>query len=125
MTTEHQADFAGFNIEFDNYYSTNSDENKELAQGIYRRLHDKGLIETRTIEQFYDPEKEMFLPDRFIKGECPKCHALDQYGDACEVCSTTYDPTELINPFSAVSGATPVKKNPNITFSNSVNVKVS
>lgn len=110
MTTEHQADFADFNIEFDNYYSTNSDENKELAHGIYRSLHDKGLIETRTIEQFYDPEKEMFLPDRFIKGECPKCHAQDQYGDACEVCSTTYDPTELINPFSAVSGATPVKK---------------
>ncbi|MDH5436845.1 MAG: class I tRNA ligase family protein, partial [Gammaproteobacteria bacterium] len=76
MTTEHQADFAGFNIEFDNYYSTNSDENKELAHGIYRRLYDKGLIETRTIEQLYDPEKEMFLPDRFIKGECPKCHEL-------------------------------------------------
>ncbi|MDH5613822.1 MAG: methionine--tRNA ligase [Gammaproteobacteria bacterium] len=110
MTAEHQADFAGFNIEFDNYYSTNSDENKELAQGMYRRLRDKGLIETRTIEQLYDPEKQMFLPDRFIKGECPKCHAKDQYGDACEVCGTTYDPTELINPFSAVSGATPIKK---------------
>ena len=110
MTAEHQADFADFNIEFDNYYSTNSDENKELAQGMYRRLRDKGLIETRTIEQLYDPEKQMFLPDRFIKGECPKCHAKDQYGDACEVCGTTYDPTELINPFSAVSGATPIKK---------------
>ena len=110
MQTEHQADFAGFNIEFDNYYSTNSDDNKTLAQGIYRSLRDKGLIEVRTIEQFFDPQKQMFLPDRFIKGECPKCHAQDQYGDACEICGTTYDPTELINPYSAVSGATPIKK---------------
>ena len=87
---EHKADFDGFHVEFDNYYSTNSDENRELAQNIYRTLRDDAkLIETKTIEQFYDPEKEMFLPDRFIKGECPKCHALDQYGDSCEACGAT------------------------------------
>ncbi|HUX64510.1 methionine--tRNA ligase [Sulfuricella sp.] len=108
---EHKADFDGFHVEFDNYYSTNSDENRELAQNIYRTLRDQEkLIETKTIEQFYDPEKEMFLPDRFIKGECPKCHALDQYGDSCEACGATYSPTDLINPVSAVSGATPVRK---------------
>ena len=107
---EHLRDFSGFHIAFDNYYSTNSDENRELAQGIYRRLRDRGLIDVRTIEQLYDPEKQMFLPDRFIKGECPKCHAKDQYGDSCEVCGATYTPTDLINPYSAVSGATPVKK---------------
>lgn len=108
---EHKADFDGFHVEFDNYYSTNSDENRELAQNIYRTLRDQAkLIETKTIEQFYDPEKEMFLPDRFIKGECPKCHALDQYGDSCEACGATYSPTDLINPVSAVSGATPVRK---------------
>ncbi len=108
---EHKADFDGFHVEFDNYYSTNSDENRELAQNIYRKLRDQAkLIETKTIEQFYDPEKEMFLPDRFIKGECPKCHALDQYGDSCEACGATYSPTDLINPVSAVSGATPVRK---------------
>ncbi|MBZ0095726.1 MAG: methionine--tRNA ligase [Sulfuricella sp.] len=108
---EHKADFDGFHVEFDNYYSTNSDENRELAQNIYRKLRDEAkLIETKTIEQFYDPEKEMFLPDRFIKGECPKCHALDQYGDSCEACGATYSPTDLINPVSAVSGATPVRK---------------
>jgi len=108
---EHKADFDGFHVEFDNYYSTNSDENRELAQDIYRKLRDEAkLIETKTIEQFYDPEKEMFLPDRFIKGECPKCHALDQYGDSCEACGATYSPTDLINPVSAISGATPVRK---------------
>ena len=107
---EHLRDFQGFHIAFDSYYSTNSEENRELAQGIYRKLRDKGLIEIRSIEQLYDPEKQLFLADRFIKGECPKCHAQDQYGDACEVCGTTYDPTDLINPYSAVSGATPVKK---------------
>ncbi|MDO9063703.1 MAG: methionine--tRNA ligase, partial [Sulfuricella sp.] len=108
---EHKADFDGFHVEFDNYYSTNSDENRELAQNIYRTLRDQAkLITTKTIEQFYDPEKEMFLPDRFIKGECPKCHALDQYGDSCEACGATYSPTDLINPVSAVSGATPVRK---------------
>lgn len=108
---EHKADFDGFHVDFDNYYSTNSDENRELAQNIYRTLRDQAkLIVTKTIEQFYDPEKEMFLPDRFIKGECPKCHALDQYGDSCEACGATYSPTDLINPVSAVSGATPVRK---------------
>ncbi len=107
---EHKADFDAFAVDFDNYYSTNADENRVLAQGIYRRLRDAGLIDTRVIEQFYDPERGMFLPDRFIKGECPKCHALDQYGDGCEVCGTTYVPTELINPYSAVSGATPVTR---------------
>ncbi|HEX19341.1 MAG TPA: methionine--tRNA ligase, partial [Acidiferrobacteraceae bacterium] len=110
IKTEHETDFAGFNIEFDNYYTTHSDENRELSQDLYRRLRDNGLIETRTIEQLYDPEKEMFLPDRYIKGECPKCHARDQYGDTCEVCSATYDPTELINPMSVVSGAKPVTR---------------
>ncbi|MFC1750972.1 methionine--tRNA ligase, partial [Pseudomonadota bacterium] len=107
---EHLADFTDFHIEFDNYYSTNSDENKELAQAMYISLRDKGLIETRTIEQLYDPEKEMFLPDRFVKGTCPKCKAEDQYGDSCEVCGATYSPAELINPFSSVSGATPIMK---------------
>ena len=110
MHAEHLADFRAFHVGFDNYYSTNSPENRELAQTVYRRLRDNGLIATRTIEQYFDPQKEMFLPDRFIKGECPKCHAQDQYGDGCEVCGTTYAPTELINPYSAVSGATPVRR---------------
>ncbi|HGX92156.1 MAG TPA: methionine--tRNA ligase [Candidatus Tenderia sp.] len=107
---EHLADFTDFNIAFDNYYSTNSKENETLAQSIYCSLRDKGLIETRTIEQLFDPEKEMFLPDRFVKGSCPKCKAEDQYGDSCECCGATYNPAELINPYSAVSGATPVLK---------------
>ena len=107
---EHYADFSEFLVNFDNYYSTNSDENKTLAGNIYKALRANGKIATKTIEQFYDPVKNMFLPDRFIKGECPKCHAKDQYGDSCEVCGATYNPTELINPFSAVSGATPVRK---------------
>ncbi|MDD5404027.1 MAG: methionine--tRNA ligase [Sulfuricella sp.] len=107
---EHMRDFSGFNIAFDNYYSTNSEENQQLASAIYLKLKAKGLIEIRTIEQLYDPVKEMFLPDRFIKGECPKCHAKDQYGDSCEACGTTYAPTELIAPYSAVSGATPVTR---------------
>lgn len=108
---EHLRDFTGFHVGFDNYYSTDSEENRTLAQGIYRKLRDEArLIETKTIEQFYDPEKQMFLPDRFIKGECPKCHALDQYGDNCEVCGASYAPTDLINPYSAVSGAKPVRK---------------
>ena len=108
--TEHYADFSEFLVEFDNYYSTNSPENRELASSIYKALKANGKIATKTIEQFYDPVKKMFLPDRFIKGECPKCHAKDQYGDSCEVCGATYNPTELINPFSAVSGAAPVRK---------------
>ena len=104
---EHLADFTGFSIGYDNYYSTHSPENKQFSQDIYRALKANGKIESRVIEQLFDPEKQMFLPDRFVKGECPKCHAQDQYGDNCEVCGTTYSPTELINPYSAVSGAKP------------------
>lgn len=104
---EHLADFTGFFIGYDNYYSTHSPENKQFSQDIYRALKANGKIESRVIEQLFDPEKQMFLPDRFVKGECPKCHAHDQYGDNCEVCGTTYSPTELINPYSAVSGVKP------------------
>ncbi len=100
----------GFHIAFDNWHSTDAPENHELAQAIYKDLKAAGLIETRTIEQFFDPEKNMFLPDRFIKGECPNCHAKDQYGDNCEVCGKVYSPTDLINPYSALSGAKPVLK---------------
>ncbi len=107
---EHSADFADFLVNFDNYHSTNSEENRELASAIYKALRANGKIATKTIEQYFDPVKNMFLPDRFIKGECPKCHAKDQYGDSCEVCGATYNPTELINPFSAVSGVAPVRK---------------
>ncbi|WP_198969632.1 methionine--tRNA ligase [Xylophilus sp. ASV27] len=101
----------GFHIAFDNWHSTDAPENHQLAQQIYRDLKAAGLIETRTIEQFFDPEKNMFLPDRYIKGECPKCHARDQYGDNCEACGTVYAPTDLIDPYSALSGARPVLKN--------------
>lgn len=104
---EHIADFTGFHIGYSNYYSTHSPENKQFSEQIYRALKANGKIESRVIEQLFDPEKQMFLPDRFVKGECPKCHAQDQYGDNCEVCGTTYSPTELINPYSAVSGAKP------------------
>jgi methionyl-tRNA synthetase len=104
---EHARDFAGFHVGFDNYHSTHSPENRECANTIYTRLRDAGLIETRTIEQYYDPVKQLFLPDRFIKGECPKCHAKEQYGDNCEVCGAAYAPTDLIEPFSAISGAKP------------------
>ena len=97
----------GFHVRFDNWHSTDSPENTELAQGIYRALKARGLITTRTIEQFYDPVKGMFLPDRYIKGECPVCHAKDQYGDSCEVCSSVYSPTELIEPYSTLTGARP------------------
>ncbi|MEW9898736.1 methionine--tRNA ligase [Chitinivorax sp. PXF-14] len=107
MYGEHVSDFAGFHVGFDNYYHTNSPENREIAYGIYRALKDQGKIATKTISQLYDPVKQMFLPDRFVKGECPKCGAKDQYGDNCEVCGATYSPTELKNPYSAVSGATP------------------
>ena len=100
----------GFHIAFDNWHSTDAPENHALAQQIYRDLKANGLISSKTIEQFFDPEKNMFLPDRFIKGECPNCHAKDQYGDNCEVCSKVYSPTDLINPYSALSGATPVLK---------------
>jgi methionyl-tRNA synthetase len=103
----------GFHIGFDNWHSTDAPENHELARQIYRDLRDNAdgsLIETRTIDQFFDPEKNMFLPDRFIKGECPNCHSKDQYGDNCEVCGAVYAPTDLINPYSALSGAKPVLK---------------
>jgi methionyl-tRNA synthetase len=107
---EHTRDFAGFHVEFDNYYTTHSVETRKLSEDIYLKLKERGLIEVRPVEQFYDPVKQMFLPDRFIKGECPNCHAKDQYGDACEVCSKTYSPTDLINPYSVVSGAAPVRR---------------
>jgi methionyl-tRNA synthetase len=97
----------GFHIRFDNWHSTDSPENTKLAQGIYQRLKAGGMISSRTIEQFYDPVKGMFLPDRYIKGECPTCHAKDQYGDSCEVCSSVYAPTDLIQPYSTLTGATP------------------
>ncbi|QLQ98526.1 methionine--tRNA ligase [Providencia alcalifaciens] len=108
MNQEHQDDFAGFQISYDNYHSTHSEENKELSELIYGKLKNNGFIKNKTISQLYDPEKGMFLPDRFVKGTCPKCKAEDQYGDNCEVCSATYSPTDLINPRSVVSGATPV-----------------
>jgi methionyl-tRNA synthetase len=107
---EHTRDLSNFLVSFDNYYSTDSEENRELCETIYRRLEQAGLIDAREIEQAYDPLKEMFLPDRFIKGECPKCGAKDQYGDSCEVCGSTYQPTDLVNPYSAISGATPVRR---------------
>lgn len=107
---EHYDDFKAFHVNFDHYGSTNSDETREFANGIYNKLKSNGLIEKRSIEQYYDPVKEMFLPDRFIKGECPKCHAKDQYGDNCEVCGAAYTTSEVINPYSAVSGAKPVMK---------------
>ncbi len=107
---EHKRDFDAFLISFDHYYTTDSPENEKLAGDIYLKLRDAGLIEKRAIEQAYDPVKEMFLPDRFIKGKCPKCKAPDQYGDSCEKCGATYVPTDLIDPFSVVSGATPIRK---------------
>lgn len=107
---EHTRDFAGFHIGFDHYYSTHSEENRALASKIYLALKNAGLIDVKTIAQMFDPVKNLFLPDRFIKGECPKCGAADQYGDNCEICGATYSPTELKNPVSAVSGATPVHK---------------
>ena len=107
---EHLRDFTGFHVNFDSYHSTNSPENRELASQVYLNLRDAQLIERKTIEQYYDTTKEMFLPDRFIKGQCPKCSALDQYGDNCEVCGATYSPTDLINPVSAVSGTPPVRR---------------
>ena len=107
---EHLRDFTGFNIAFDLYHSTHSEENRECAETIYCNLRDAGLIDVREIEQYYDEEKGMFLPDRFIKGECPKCGAADQYGDNCESCGAAYTPSELKNPRSAVSGSVPVLK---------------
>ncbi len=110
VSERHQADFKEFSIGFSQYHSTHSPENKEISAGIYNKLNEAGFIKTRTISQAFDPEKQMFLPDRFIRGECPKCGAKDQYGDNCEVCGATYSPTELINAKSAVSGATPITK---------------
>ena len=107
---EHKQDFDGFLINYDNYYRTHSEENRIFSQEIYKKLKDKGFITTKTISQLYDPEKKMFLPDRFVKGTCPKCGALHQYGDNCEVCSATYDPTDLKDPYSTISGATPILK---------------
>ncbi|MCK9380078.1 MAG: methionine--tRNA ligase [Sulfuritalea sp.] len=107
---EHSRDFAGFHVAFDNYYTTHSDETRHYSEDIFAKLKAAGLIEIRSIEQYYDPVKLMFLPDRFIKGECPKCGAKDQYGDACESCGAAYAPTDLKNPYSAVSGAPPVLK---------------
>lgn len=108
MHQEHQNDLAGFNISYDNYHSTHSDETSELLILIYQRLKANGLIKLRTICQFYDPAKGMFLPDRFVKGSCPKCQSPEQYGDNCDVCGATYNPTDLIAPQSALSGVTPV-----------------
>jgi methionyl-tRNA synthetase len=107
---EHQRDFAGFNVAFDNYYTTHSEETRTLSGELYERLKAAGLIAVKPVEQFYDPVKALFLPDRFIKGECPKCGAKDQYGDSCEVCGSTYAPTDLKNPYSVVSGAAPVRR---------------
>ena len=107
VSQEHQADFATFGVAFDNYHSTHSDENRHFSELIYTRLRDKGHIATRDIEQMYDPVKGLFLADRFIKGTCPKCKTDDQYGDNCEACGATYTPAELIDPVSAISGATP------------------
>ncbi len=107
---EHRADFADFHIGFDNFHSTHSEENRELAMLIYTRLREGGHISTRSIKQAFDPEEKMFLPDRFIKGSCPRCKTPDQYGDSCEHCGATYAPTDLIDPVSAISGATPVEK---------------
>lgn len=107
---EHARDFAGFNVSFDNYYTTDSPENRAFCEDIYLQLDASKLIDRRSVEQFYDPVKQMFLPDRYIKGECPKCHSKDQYGDSCEVCGSTYTPTDLIDPYSSVSGAKPERK---------------
>ncbi|MFT2097768.1 methionine--tRNA ligase [Marinomonas sp. 2405UD66-6] len=107
---EHMADFNDFLIGYDNYHSTHSEENREISSSIYKALRENGKISVRSIKQAYDPEKEMFLADRFVKGTCPKCKAEDQYGDNCEVCSATYSPMEMINPRSVYSGATPIEK---------------
>ena len=110
INAEHQQDFADFQVAFDNYYSTHSTENQTLASGIYEACLANGKISSRSITQAFDPEKQLFLADRFVKGTCPKCKSEDQYGDNCEVCSATYSPMELIDPKSAISGATPVEK---------------
>ncbi len=108
--SEHFNDFKGFHVYFDNFYTTHSTETRQFSEDIYTKLKSAGLIAMRDIEQLYDPVKNMFLPDRFVKGECPKCEAKDQYGDSCEACGAAYAPTDLKNPYSAVSGAAPVRK---------------
>jgi len=110
VKASHEADFSKFLIDFDNYHTTHSDENKEFSELIYRRLNDAGHISTKDVEQLFDPEKQLFLADRFVKGICPECDSADQYGDNCEVCGTTYDATELKEPYSTLSDATPVLK---------------
>lgn len=110
VQADHEKDFNGFNISFDNYHSTHSEENKALSSQVYIALRDNGYITKKVVSQLYDPEKEMFLPDRFVKGTCPKCKAEDQYGDNCDACGATYSPVEMINPKSVVSDATPVMK---------------
>lgn len=110
VQAEHEADFAGFNISFDNYHSTHSPENQYFAEHIFNACDKKGHIARRTITQAFDPEKQLFLADRFIKGTCPKCKTDDQYGDNCEACGATYSPNDLINPKSAISGAAPIQK---------------
>ncbi len=107
---EHSQDFSDFNISFDNFYSTNSKENKSLSEAMYKALKNNNKIEVKEIEQFFDEKKSMFLPDRFIKGTCPKCNAKDQYGDSCEICGATYNPTDLINAYSVLSGDKPIRK---------------
>ena len=110
IQAEHEQDFSGFLISFDNYHSTHSEENKDFSEKIYSKLSDNGHIASRAITQLFDPEKELFLADRYIKGTCPKCKTADQYGDNCEACGATYSPADLINPKSAISGATPIEK---------------
>ncbi|NLK85701.1 MAG: methionine--tRNA ligase [Aeromonadales bacterium] len=109
-SNDHDEDLKGFLVEYDNYYRTHSKENEEISSYMYNKAYENGYIKTKTISQLYDPEKNMFLPDRFVKGTCPKCHAKDQYGDNCEVCGATYSPTELEDAYSVVSGAKPVLK---------------
>ena len=108
--TEHEADFSEFLIGFDNFHSTHSEENRNFAEDIFKKLQHKDLINTRSVIDLFDPEQKVFLPDRFVRGTCPKCKAEDQYGDNCEACGATYSPADLINPHSALSGATPVEK---------------
>ena len=108
FSKEHQEDFASFSISFDSYYSTNSEENKYFSDKIFKKLLEKGFIYKKPIKVMYSEKSKRFLPDRFIKGECPKCHAKEQYGDVCEACGATYKPTDLINPYSVTDGSKPV-----------------
>ena len=110
VNEQHQRDFADFLIGFDNYYSTHSEENRILSESIYHAIDDNGHIARRKIKQLFDPERKLFLADRYVIGICPKCRSEDQYGDNCEVCGSTYNPSELINPRSSISGATPIEK---------------